>query len=93
MPKFSNRSCKTASLEAIQKAHGAYLALVVDPTNWKAPIDARVDCPTGINIHDLAASIEEAINFMCGGCAIVRVLPGNQTLSVKAPGYYAIIGA
>lgn len=66
----------------------------VEPAgNWKLPIDATVDGGTTI-----AQAVIAAIDFFCGGGAHVTMThPGTSptptSFHVKAPGYYALIGA
>lgn len=62
---------------------------VQDPTNWKNPIKAV------ITVKDRDAEtrvIGSAIDFFAGGGAEFQDGPKN-TVRVRAPGYYVLIGA
>lgn len=64
----------------------AALDLVVDPENWKMPIDAVVTAE--IEPRQITA----AVVYYCGCSPDIETLP-NGGLHVTAPGYYLAVGS
>lgn len=62
-----------------------------DLRNWKLPIDIKIT-PSVTSILQDDQEILAAIDFMAGGGGTIEVLD-DGTRHVKAPGYYAQIGA
>lgn len=85
---------RTAALEGVQRAKGAYFDLVKDAENWKGPIDAIVEVPAGMQAQDLAEAIQDAVMFFTGSVAQFRPTGDDaNVLHVVARGYYAAVGA
>jgi hypothetical protein len=61
---------------------------VKNDENWKYPIDKVIDLPSEREM----TCIMDAIGYFAGGGAQIIQMPNNK-IRVKAPGYYAVIGA
>lgn len=70
-----------------------FLDLVVDPANWKNPIDATIDVPKDAEERKLFFRlINDAVIFFCG-CVPEFINVGDHQVRVVAAGYYASVGA
>ena len=79
----------------LTKGYGAdrlrfVFGLIEDLDNWKRPVDVRIAPSVKVIPDD--QEILAAIDFMAGGGGTIEVLD-DGTRHVKAPGYYAQIGA
>lgn len=77
-----------------QMMYEPFFNMVCDKTNWKNPINTVIKAPAGSSdVGLLCSMIERAIAFYAGGGAKLKWDPEEMTITVKAPGYYAQIGA
>ena len=70
-----------------------FLDLVVDPENWKNPIDVVVDVPKDKSERKLFVDlITNAVIFFCGCVPEILTLE-DYKVRVRAAGYYMSVGS
>jgi hypothetical protein len=76
-----------------QVMYEPFLTLVADPTNWKNPIDATVEVPSGASDRKLFLDLlSRAVSFYCGCVARISDAGANK-VRVVADGYYLAVGS
>ena len=76
-----------------QVMYRPFFDLVVSQDNWKMPVDAKIDAPSGKADRELfKLMITRAVTFFAGCCPIIVDL-GDKQIGVKAVGYYEAVGA
>jgi len=76
-----------------QVMYEVFFNLVADKTNWKNPIDCKIEAPSGAEDRDLFKKlVSRAVTFYTG-CVPVILDLGGKLIGVKAVGYYEAVGA
>lgn len=76
-----------------QVMYKPFFDLVADKANWKKPIDAMVDAPSGKEDRELFKKLISQAVIFYAGCVPLIVDLGDKQIGVKAVGYYEAVGA